>query len=36
MKKVFIPLVIVGSMLANYPALAVKNSEPHKVAWRSG
>lgn len=32
MKKIFISLVIVGSMLANYPALAVKNSEPHKVA----
>ncbi|MGO4744903.1 nuclear transport factor 2 family protein [Serratia quinivorans] len=32
MKKVFIPWVILGSMLAHYPALAVENNEPLKIA----
>ncbi|WP_413504123.1 hypothetical protein [Serratia grimesii] len=30
MKKVFIPLLIVGSMLASYPVLAVENNTPQK------
>ncbi|MFJ7499278.1 ester cyclase [Serratia grimesii] len=30
MKKAFIPLLIVGSMLASYPVLAVENNAPQK------